>query len=105
MISKLEAAMPPFDGVDIAAAKINFESAVARLEAEVVLRNIIAPSTCEAPPSSSDREGGDMRTERGAASSGARTRETWLTDLLERASNGAGDGERFAPERDRGCDV
>ena len=51
MISKLEAAMPPFDGADIAAAKINFESAVARLEAEVVLRNIIAPSTCEAPPS------------------------------------------------------
>jgi hypothetical protein len=36
MISKLEAAVPPFDCADVAMAKVAFESAVARVDADAV---------------------------------------------------------------------
>jgi hypothetical protein len=101
MVSKLQAAMPPFPGADIAAAKIAFESAVARVEAEALERNAPTPAK-EAPPLSPDSEAGGRRLERGATRSGASTgRDTWLTDLLERASDGADNGQSYAPRRAR----
>jgi hypothetical protein len=103
MISKLEDAMPPFSGADIAAAKIAFESAVAKVEAEAVLRYIAASSVREAPASNSDSEGG--RAERSPATSSPPARETWLTDVLERTSDGVDDGHSHAPKRARGGDA
>jgi hypothetical protein len=84
MISKLEGAVPPFDGADVAAARIAFESAVARVEAEAVVRDGASAAAVGAPPLSPDKEAGGTRIERRATSSGASARETWLTDLLER---------------------
>jgi hypothetical protein len=97
MISKLEAASPPFPGADVAAAKIAFESAVARVEAEAVERDVASAAAVGAPPPRPD----GTRAEHGVASSRAPARDTWLTDLLERASDGAHGGQSYAPNRAR----
>jgi hypothetical protein len=98
MISKLETATPPFPGADIAAAKIAFESAVARVEAEAMERDV-ASVAAGAAPLSPETEG--MRAAPGMVSLRAPARETWLTDLLERASDGAAEGRSYAPKRAR----
>jgi hypothetical protein len=87
MIAKIEKAMPPFDGADVAAAKVALESAIAKVEAEAVRR----PTPKAAPPVDAPRQMGHT----------ARTgRDTWLTELLERASYDIGSGEQdFAPKR------
>jgi hypothetical protein len=103
MNSKLEAAMPPFYGADVAAAKIAFETAVARVEAEAVERAVASAAAVGAPPLSPDSEG--ARAEHGVANSRAPIRETWLTDMLERASDGADDGQSYAPKRARSSDA
>jgi hypothetical protein len=105
MISKLEAAMPPFSGAAVAAAKIAFESAVVRVEAEAVERDIATAAVHEAPSLSPERGLSGGRMEHRVASSGASARETWLTDLLGRASGGANDSQSYAPKRARGADV
>jgi hypothetical protein len=99
MTSKLEGATPPFPGADVAAAKIAFESAVARVEADALEREDAATAAVGAPPLSPDSEG--TRAERVVASSRAPARDTWLTDLLERASHGGDDGRSYAPKRAR----
>jgi hypothetical protein len=101
MTSKLEAATPPFPGADVAAAKIAFESAVARVEAEAVERDVPGAAAVGAPPLSPDKEAGDTRIERRVVGSRAPARDTWLTDLLERASHGSDDGRSYAPKRPR----
>jgi hypothetical protein len=105
MTTKLETATPPFSGADIAAAKIAFESAVARVEAEAMERDVAATAAVGAPSLSPGREFGGGRIGSRAAGSGAGTRETWLTDVLERASVGADDRESYAPRRARGEDA
>jgi hypothetical protein len=105
MTSKLEAATPPFPGADVAAAKIAFESAVARVEADALEREDATAAAVGAPPLSPDKEAGGTRIERRATNSGASARETWLTDLLERASDGADDGQSYAPKRAPGADA
>jgi hypothetical protein len=106
MISTLEAVMPPSPGADIAAARIAFESAVARVEADAVQRDAATATAHEAPPLSPDREVAGPRKEGGAPRLRARAaRDTWLTDLLERASGGADDGQSYAPKRARAADV
>jgi hypothetical protein len=92
MIAKIERAMPPFDGADVAAAKVALESAIAKVEAEAVRR----PMPKAAPPFKPTYQ----------AEHPARTgRDTWLTELLERASQDAGAAEQdFAPKRARSGD-
>ncbi len=99
MTSKLEAATPPFPGADVAAAKIAFESAVARVEAEAMEREAATAAAVGAPSLSPDTEG--MRADPRTANLRAPARETWLTDLLERASDGAAEGRSYAPKRAR----
>ena len=106
MISKLEAAAPPFPGADVAAAKIAFETAVARVEAEAVVRDVAGAAAVGTPPLSPDKAAGGARIERRVVGSGASARETWLTDLLKRASDGARDGQSYAPPKHaRGADA
>jgi hypothetical protein len=106
MTSKLEAATPPFPGADVAAAKIAFESAVARVEADALEREDATAAAVGAPPLSPDSAADGRRSERGATRSGASTgRDTWLTDLLERASHGGDDDQSYAPKRARGADA
>jgi hypothetical protein len=99
MTAKLEAAAPPFPGADVAAAKIAFESAVARVEAEAMEREAATAATVGAPSLSPDTEG--MRADPRTASLRAPARETWLTDLLERAAHGGDDARSYAPKRAR----
>jgi hypothetical protein len=99
MTAKLEAAAPPFPGADVAAAKIAFESAVARVEAEAMEGEAAAAAAVGAPSLSPDTEG--MCADPRLASLRAPARETWLTDLLERASDGAAEGRSYAPKRAR----
>jgi hypothetical protein len=105
MNSKLEAAMPPFYGADVAAAKIAFETAVARVEAEAVERAVASAAAVGAPPLSPDREAGGTREERRVASSEAPTRDSCVSEALERASYGADAEQYFAPRRARGDDT
>jgi hypothetical protein len=100
-MTKLGAATPPFPGADVAAAKIAFESAVARVEADALEREDATAAAVGAPPLSPDIDG--ARAERGVASLRPPARDTWLTDLLERASDGA--DESYAPKRARGADA
>jgi hypothetical protein len=95
MISEIEKATPPFDGADVAGARIDFESAVVRVEADAVQQHTAGD---EAPPLSPDREVGAPREE-GATAVAAR--ETGFTDLLERATDGAGGCQSFVPRRAR----
>jgi hypothetical protein len=71
MISKLETATPPFPGADIAAAKIAFESAVARVEAEAMEREAATAAAVGAPPLSPDLGLGGTSKELRVPSSGA----------------------------------
>jgi hypothetical protein len=57
MILKLLAAMPPFDGADVAVANIAFETAVARVEAEAIERDVATAASVGAPPLSPARQG------------------------------------------------
>jgi hypothetical protein len=93
MVSTLETAKPPFGGAEVAAAKIAFESAVVRVEAAAVQRNSVVAVGNEAPPLSPDGQpvGVHLRVE------SFPVRDTWLTDLLKRASVSADDGKSFAP--------
>jgi hypothetical protein len=93
MSSEIEKATPQIDGADVAAAKIAFESAVMRVEADCGCRS----SAIEPELRSWSDAGG-----RGA---GRRTDIPWLTDLLERASDEADDVQSFGPRRARGADV
>jgi hypothetical protein len=93
MISTLETAKPPFAGAEVAAAKIAFESAVVRVEAEAVQRNSVVAVGNEAPPLSPDRQPVSVRLRVESVP----VRDTWLTDLLKRASVSADDGKSFAP--------
>lgn len=54
-----------------------------------------------APPLSPDLGLGSTSKKLRVPSSGAPVRDTWLTDLLERASNGANDGQSYLPSRAR----
>ena len=92
MIAKLERAMPPFHGSEVAAAKVALESAIAKVEAEAVRRpNPKAPSAADL-----------TRPARHPTGSG---RDTWLTELLERASyEDSGNQQKFAPKRSRSGD-
>jgi hypothetical protein len=87
MFAKIERAMPPFDGADVAAAKVALESAIAKIEAEAVRRPVptVTPDADLTP----------------RAEHSARTgRDTWLTELLERASyEGGSDEQDFAPKQ------
>ena len=47
MFTNIERAMPPFDGADVAAAKVALESAIAKVEAEAVRRSM--PKAPSAP--------------------------------------------------------
>jgi hypothetical protein len=88
MIAKIESAMPPFDGADVAAAKVALESAIAKVEANTVQRTALRK-----PPAA-------PQTERAAPSRGGQG--TWLTEVLERAScEGNRDKQDFAPKRRR----
>jgi hypothetical protein len=92
LISKLEgdAAIP---GLAVAAAKIDLESAIARVEAEAIVREPTPIAT--ATVGRSRPAGRPART----------GRDTWLTELLQRASSEAGDDEQdFAPKRPRSED-
>jgi hypothetical protein len=102
MISKLEAAMPPFDGADVAAVKIAFEAAVARVEADAVQRSADIAASHEAPPLSPDPGAGGTRKEPRFARSATSTGESWLTDVLERASHETDQAHDFTPRRARG---
>jgi hypothetical protein len=93
MISTLETAKPPFAGAEVAAAKIAFESAVVRVEAAAVQRNSVVAVGNEAPPLSPDRQPVSVRLRVESVP----VRDTWLTDLLKRASVSADDGKSFAP--------
>jgi hypothetical protein len=79
MVSEIEKAVPPFDGADVAAAKIAFESTVVRVEAEAVHQNSAAAAN-NAPPLS---PGMDIPRGERSVVSGSVRRGTWLTDLLE----------------------
>jgi hypothetical protein len=88
-----QSAMPPFHGSEVAAAKIALESAIAKVEAEAVSRGPIPKATPAAGPTR--RAGHSART----------GRNTWLTELLERASNVEGnDAQDFAPKPTRSGD-
>jgi hypothetical protein len=92
MISKLEgdAAIP---GSAVAAAKIALESAITRVEAAAIIRQPIPTATAAVGRNC-------------PAGRRARTgRDTWLTQLLQRASSDASDVEQsFAPKRTRSGD-
>jgi hypothetical protein len=53
MVAKLERAMPPFHGADVAAAKVALETAIAKVEAEVALREPTQRATRVPKPASS----------------------------------------------------
>ena len=91
MIAKLERAMPPFHGADVAAAKVALESAIAKVEAEVAARE----PTQRATPAAQNRRAAPSLPGVG----------TWLTEVLERASHEAADiTQDFAPKRARSGD-
>jgi hypothetical protein len=107
----LQSTVPPICAVDAAIAKIALEAAITKVEAESVHRNSPA-STATAPPLSPSCELASSPNERAAslASDGRPTgtksgRHNWLTEVLERASNGAGDERSIASGRTRGDDV
>jgi hypothetical protein len=91
MIAKLEgdAAIP---GSAVAAAKIALESAIVRVEAEVVVR--------EPTPVTPSAVGRNLPAGRPARTG----RDTWLTEVLERASCGTKDEQDFAPKGTRSGD-
>jgi hypothetical protein len=111
MCSTIESTVPPIHAVDVATARIALEAAITKVEAEAVHRNSPAP-TATAPPLSPSSELASSPDERAAslASDGRRSgtksgRGTWLTEVLERASNGGDAGRSFASGRTRGDDA
>jgi hypothetical protein len=111
MRSTVERTVPPIYAADVATAKVALEAAITKVEAEAVHRNSPA-STAAAPPLSPGSEPATSADEReaslvrGGHRSGTKSgRGTWLTEVLERASNGAGDGRSFASGRARGDDA
>jgi hypothetical protein len=108
MCSTIESTVPPIHAVDVATARIALEAAITKIEAEAVHR-LCPVSNAIAPPLSQRTEPRSSPNERAArvVSGGQRSgtksgRGTWLTEVLERASNGADDGWRFAAGRARG---
>jgi hypothetical protein len=114
--AEIEGACPPFDGSEIAAAMQRLESAIERIKAEAIPASLQRPeravcaNNCPATAANQNEDSaGRLKrlwkrvTHRSA---GSRTvpsgQDTWLTDLLERASDNADDDEQeFAPKRAR----
>ena len=116
----IEGACPPFDGSEIAAAMQRLEGAIERIKAiPASLRRperAVCANNCPATAANQNEDSaGPLKrlwkrvTHRSA---GSRTvpsgQDTWLTDLLERASDKADDDEahaydeqEFAPKRAR----
>jgi hypothetical protein len=83
MIAKIERAMPPFPGSEVAAAKV---AAIAKVEADAVSRRPIPKATSTAGP---NRTGHSAPQRPGS----------WLTEVLERAQHECGSDEQdFAPK-------
>jgi hypothetical protein len=124
MISEMEGAYPPFHGSEIAAAKMSLENAIEKVEADAVRRrstpiaraaaaDYVPVVAIRTPPANQDGElRGSLKKlwsgiiSRAAGSEQPTTgRDTWLTELLARASYGADNDEQdFAPRQARGAD-
>jgi hypothetical protein len=124
MISEMESAYPPFHGSEIAAAKMSLENAIEKVEADAVRRRSTPVArgaaadyeplvAIPAPPPNQDGElRGSLKKlwsgiiSRTAGSEQPTTgRDTWLTELLARASYEADNDEQdFAPRQARGGD-
>jgi hypothetical protein len=122
MMSEMESAYPPFHGSEIAAAKMSLESAIEKVEAGAIRRKSTAsartvvadykPLIAVLPPSANEgnKPRGSLKKlwagiiGRAAGSEKVPTgRDTWLTELLERASYGADNDEQdFAPRQAQG---
>jgi hypothetical protein len=93
MSSTIETAVSPIHATDVATARIALEAAITKVEAETVHRNsaaasaAIAPLFNEAAPSPEEHAAGLVRG--GRRSDTKSGRRTWLTDVLERASDAA----------------
>jgi hypothetical protein len=86
MSSTIESTVPPINAADVATAKIALEAAITKVEAEAVHRNSAAASAAIASPLRPISEAA-VRGERASGTkSGPRT---WLTEVLERASDPA----------------
>jgi hypothetical protein len=110
----IEGACPPFDGSEIAAAMQRLEGAIERIKAiPASLRRperAVCANNCPATAANQNEDSaGPLKrlwkrvTHRSAGSHTAPSgQDTWLTDLLERASDKADDDEQeFAPKRAR----
>jgi hypothetical protein len=86
MSSTIESTVPRINAADVATAKIALEAAITKVEAEAVHRKSAAASAAIASPLRPISEA-DVRGERvSGTKSGPRT---WLTEVLERASDPA----------------
>jgi hypothetical protein len=115
VIAEMESAFPPFHGSEVAAAKMALESAIEKVEADaaIVSRSIggsVAKPLLFVSAPSVDRNNeprGSLKKSwtgilrRAAASEQVhKRRDTWLTELLARASFEAdSDAQDFAPRR------
>jgi hypothetical protein len=109
MRSTIQSTVPPICAVDVATAKVALEAAITKVEAEAVHRNSPASTAPPLSPGSEPATSPDEREAglvRGGQRSGTKSgRGTWLTEVLERASNVADDGRSFASGRTRGDDA
>jgi hypothetical protein len=120
MVSEIERAFPPLHWSEVAAAKESLESAIEKIEAEAVRRNpprlAVSAADHHAPLTAipglageqSDEVRGSLKKRwtgmirRSAGPKNVPGRDTWLTELLERASHRAdNDEDDFAPKRAR----
>jgi hypothetical protein len=114
MSVELEGASPPFDGSEIAAAMQRLEGAIERIKAIPASlqrpERAVCANNCPATAANQNEDSaGPLKrlwkrvTHRSAGSHTAPSgQDTWLIDLLERASDKADDDEQeFAPKRAR----
>jgi hypothetical protein len=112
--AEIEGACPPFDGSEIAAAMQRLEGAIERIKAIPASlqrpERAVCANNCPATAANQNEDSaGPLKrlwkrvTHRNAGSHTAPSgQDTWLTDLLERASDKADDDEQeFAPKRAR----
>jgi hypothetical protein len=90
MSSTIETTVSPIHAADVATARIGLEAAITKVEAEAVHRNSAAASAAIAPPLSEAAPSPAAGLVRGGCRSDTKSgRRTWLTEVLERASDAA----------------
>jgi hypothetical protein len=111
LIAEMESTFPPFHGSEVAAAKMALESAIEKVEADAasasrsIDESVAEPPPLLAPSGNIERRGSVKKHWTGIIRRKARSekvpkgRDTWLTELLARASYEAeNDAQDFAPK-------